>query len=125
MVPPSRPSVTATNDRHPSTGGTPRRRCRPAHRRVRRPLRPRGPRPPPARQRAQGWWLARTQQPGTGDTEPAGRPFALVPAVILAAIISVVLPTDSVSRMLSSTVAAAVVERAHATVAVVPVPSPA
>jgi nucleotide-binding universal stress UspA family protein len=34
-------------------------------------------------------------------------------------------PTDSVSRMLSSSVATAVVERAHTTVAVVPVPSPA
>ena len=34
-------------------------------------------------------------------------------------------PTGSVSRMLSSTVANAVVERAHTTVAVVPVPAPA
>lgn len=33
-------------------------------------------------------------------------------------------PADSVSRMLSSTVATAVVERAHTTVAVVPVPAP-
>jgi len=34
-------------------------------------------------------------------------------------------PTDSVSRMISATVATAVVERAHTTVAVVPVPAPA
>lgn len=34
-------------------------------------------------------------------------------------------PTDSVSRMVSSTVATAVVERAHTTVAMVPVPAPA
>jgi nucleotide-binding universal stress UspA family protein len=34
-------------------------------------------------------------------------------------------PTDSLSRMISSTVATAVVERAHTTVAVVPVPAPA
>lgn len=33
-------------------------------------------------------------------------------------------PTDSLSRMVSSTVATAVVERAHTTVAVVPVPAP-
>lgn len=33
-------------------------------------------------------------------------------------------PTDSVGRMVSSTVATAVVERAHTTVAVVPVPAP-
>jgi nucleotide-binding universal stress UspA family protein len=34
-------------------------------------------------------------------------------------------PTDSLSRMVSSTVATAVVERAHTTVAVVPLPAPA
>ena len=33
-------------------------------------------------------------------------------------------PTDSMSRMVSTTVATAVVERAHTTVAVVPVPAP-
>lgn len=41
---------------------------------------------------AEAWWLARRQDQTQGDAEPAGRPFALVPALVLAAIISVVLP---------------------------------
>lgn len=41
----------------------------------------------------EAWWLARKQDNATADgAEPTGRPFALVPALVLAGIISGVLP---------------------------------
>lgn len=40
----------------------------------------------------EAWWLAGQQDETATDSEPTGRPFALVPALVLAAIISVVLP---------------------------------
>lgn len=42
----------------------------------------------------EAWWLVRrAREPGTaGPTEPTGRPFSLLPALVLAGIISAVLP---------------------------------
>jgi uncharacterized membrane protein (DUF4010 family) len=40
---------------------------------------------------AEAWWLGRSVD-GSDDDAAAGRPFAIVPALVLAAIISVVLP---------------------------------
>ena len=41
---------------------------------------------------AEAWWLGRRPTPDEAAAEPTGRPFALVPALLLAAIISLVLP---------------------------------
>jgi uncharacterized membrane protein (DUF4010 family) len=41
---------------------------------------------------AEAWWLGRTPSVSDEPIAPAGRPFALVPALILAGIISLVLP---------------------------------
>lgn len=40
----------------------------------------------------EAWWLARRRGQTSGGDEPTGRPFALVPALVLAGIISLVLP---------------------------------
>ena len=40
----------------------------------------------------EAWWLGRTPSMSDEPIEPAGRPFALVPALVLAGIISLVLP---------------------------------
>lgn len=41
---------------------------------------------------AEAWWLGRHEPMGEAPLEQTGRPFALVPALVLAAIISLVLP---------------------------------
>lgn len=40
----------------------------------------------------EAWWLGRSRRPDEEDTTAAGRPFAIAPAVLLAVIISAVLP---------------------------------
>lgn len=40
----------------------------------------------------EAWWLGRAAEESSGATEPTGHPFALAPALLLAAIISAVLP---------------------------------